>query len=150
MSPQLSPKDPNWHDRVTAIFDEAAFLQLVGIELLELEPGFVTTSLMIRDELCQHAGLVHAGVQATIADHSAGGAAATLIAPESNVLTVEFKINLLRPAKGDVMVCRSKVIKPGRQLTFCQSDVFVRTKDDEIQTASATVTIASIEPRSER
>ena len=66
---------------------------------------------------------MHAGVQATMADHTAGGAAATMIEPDHIVLTVEFKINLLRAAKGERLTCHSQVLKPGSRLIVVESEV---------------------------
>lgn len=73
------PCDPNWRRRVEAIFTDAAFVRSLGIRALSIAPGAVEADLLIRAEHLQQDGYVHAGVQATLADHSAGAAAATLV-----------------------------------------------------------------------
>ena len=97
---------------------------LIGGELTRVEPGVVEISLNYRADLTQQDGYVHAGIVTTIADSACGYAAYTLMPPESEVLAVEFKLNLLRPAKGELFVARAEVIKPGRTLTVVRADVF--------------------------
>lgn len=86
--------------------------------------------------------LVHAGVLATIADHTAGGAASTLIFAGKFVLTAEFKINLLRPAKGERIVCDSFVLKNGKTLIVADSYVYALLSKRKKLVARATVTLS--------
>ena len=102
---------------------------LIGGELTLIEPGVVEITLPYRIDLTQQHGYVHAGVVTTIADSACGYAAYSLMPPESDVLAVEFKVNLLRPAKGDKFVARAEVIKPGRTLTVVRADVFALTDE---------------------
>src|SRR3712207_7352270 len=132
----FSPRDPDWERRVRDIFAAAPFVEALGIEPVALAPGAVTARLAVARNHLQQDGYVHAGVQATLADHSAGAAAATLMKAGAIVLTVEFKISLLRPARGDALVCRARVLRAGRSLTFCQSDVFASDGGAETQVAS--------------
>jgi uncharacterized protein (TIGR00369 family) len=140
----FSPRDPDWERRVRDIFAAAPFVEALGIEPVSLAPGAVTARLAVARRHLQQDGYVHAGVQATLADHSAGAAAATLMAAAAIVLTVEFKISLLRPARGAALVCRARVLRAGRSLTFCQSDVFALDGGDEKQVASVSVTLAQV------
>jgi uncharacterized protein (TIGR00369 family) len=95
----------------------------------------------------QQDGFVHAGVQATMADHTAGAAASTL-APEGRlVLTAEFSVKLLRPARGERLVCRASVLKPGSQLVFIESEVYAVTAGREFMVAKASATMVVVEPR---
>ena len=96
---------------------------LIGGELTLVEPGVIEISLTYRPDLTQQNGFVHAGIVTTIADSACGYAAYSLMPPESDVLAVEFKVNLLRPAKGERFVARAEVIKPGRTLTVVRADV---------------------------
>ena len=94
----MHPKDPNYRGRVQHIFETAAFIQHLGVEMIDCAPGQCETRLKIRPEHMQQDEYVHAGVVATLADHTAGAAAYTLIATEEIILTVEYKVHLLRPA----------------------------------------------------
>ena len=99
-------------------------MQLIGAELSRVEPGVVEISLPYRAELTQQNGYLHAGIVTTIADSACGYAAYSLMPAGSEVLSVEFKVNLLRPAKGDKFRARAEVIKPGKTLTVVKADVF--------------------------
>ena len=83
-------------------------------------------------------------MQATLADHTAGTAAFTLVRADQIVLTAEFKINFLRPARGTQLICRSSVLKPGRQLTVVESEVFCVNNHEERLVSKATVSIAVV------
>ena len=108
-------------------------MPLIGGELTRVEPGVVEIALAYRSDLTQQDGYVHAGIITAIADTACGYAAYTLMPPESDVLAVEFKVNLLRPAKGDKFLARAEVIKPGRTLTVVRADVFTMTGNEEQQ-----------------
>ena len=97
---------------------------LIGAELSRVEPGIVEITLPYRADLAQQHGFLHAGIVTTIADSACGYAAYSLMPPNSEVLSVEFKVNLLRPAKGEVFVALAEVIKSGRTLTVVRADVF--------------------------
>ena len=98
-------------------------MSLIGAELGAVEPGVVEIKLPYRADLGQQDGYLHAGIVTTIADSAAGYAAYSLMPAGSAVLSVEFKVNLLRPARGKFFVARAEVIKPGRTLTVVRSDV---------------------------
>ena len=98
-------------------------MQLIGAELQRIEPGIIEIKLPYRSDLCQQHGYLHAGVVTTIADTACGFSAFSLMPPGSGVLSVEFKVNLLRPARGKHFVARGEVIKSGRTLTVVRGDV---------------------------
>lgn len=131
-------------EELERIFSAAPFVASLGIQLLSLGPGECETRLEIKPSHLQQDGFVHAGVQATMADHTAGGAAATLIGPGEIVLTAEFKINLLRAARGRTLRCRSKVLKPGSRLTVVESEIFCETEEDRKLVSKTTATIAVV------
>jgi len=131
-------------EEVKRIFNRAPFIADLGIQLDSLGHGECTTVLLLQPRHLQQDGYVHAGVQATIADHTAGAAAATLLQVGQIVLTAEFKINLLRAAKGDRLICRAKVLKPGKQLTVVESEIFSVASETEKLVSKATVTIAVV------
>ncbi len=102
-------------------------MTLIGGELTRVEPGVIEITLPYRSDLTQQHGYVHAGIITTIADSACGYAAYTLMPPGSDVLAVEFKVNLMRPAKGETFVARAEVIKSGRTLTVVRADVHALT-----------------------
>ena len=124
-----------------ASFARQGFMHYLGAELAEVGAGSCTISCRPRPELTQQHGFVHAGVVAAIADSAAGYAALSLTPVGSEVLTVEFKLNLLAPAEGDLLTARSRVLRAGRTLTVCESAVFALRAGEETQCAAALVTM---------
>lgn len=123
--------NPNFIDEIKDSFAKQTIMGLIGGELTRVEPGVVEISLVYRSDLTQQHGYVHAGIITTIADSACGYAAYTLMPPGSDVLAVEFKVNLLRPAKGETFVARAEVIKSGRTLTVVRADVHALSKGDQ-------------------
>ncbi len=134
-------------EELERIFNAAPFVANLGIRLVSLGSGTCETELAVEPRHLQQDGFVHAGVQATMADHTAGGAAATIIEPDHIVLTVEFKINLLRAAKGDRLTCRSKVLKPGSRLIVVESEVQCENDGTSILVSKTTASIATVRVR---
>lgn len=120
---KIHATNPAFADEIRASFAKQTIMGLIGGELTRIDPGVVEISLPYRADLTQQHGYVHAGIVTTIADSACGYAAYTLMPPESDVLAVEFKVNLLRPAKGEMFVARAEVIKPGKTLTVVRADV---------------------------
>ena len=116
-------------------------MQLIGAELGSVEDGAVEIVLPFRDDLTQQHGFIHAGVIATIADSACGYAAFTLMPEGSEVLSVEFKTNLLRPARGKQFIAAARVLKPGKTLTVVRCDVFADTQDDSNLVATMLATM---------
>jgi uncharacterized protein (TIGR00369 family) len=100
------------------------FISFCGIEAGEVLPGRFCSFVNIKEHHRQQDGFIHAGVLAAMADHTAGYAAFTLVPPGIQILTIEFKINFLRPAFGNRLECRSRIIRNGRQIIVGQSEVF--------------------------
>ena len=147
-TPEYEPKDPQFESRVRDSFARQLVMSTIGAELGRIEPGFVEIRLPFRQDLTQQHGFVHAGIIATVADSSCGYAAFTLMPAEAAVLSVEFKINLLRPASGASFVARGRVLKPGRNLMTCASDVFAIDAAGErlISTMLATIMVVIDRP----
>ena len=103
-------------------------MQLIGASMVRVEPGVVEIEIPTRLDLTQQDGLMHAGIVTTILDSACGYAAYTLMPTGSRVLSVEFKVNLLAPAKGDVVRARAEVKRSGRTLTVCSADAFADGK----------------------
>ena len=122
-------RNPTFVEEVRESFARQTIMSLIGGELTRVEPGIIEITLPYRTDLTQQHGYVHAGIITTIADSACGYAAYTLMPPGSDVLAVEFKVNLLRPAKGDTFVARAEVMKSGRTLTVVRADVHALSKD---------------------
>src|SRR5690606_41278773 len=102
---------PRYRELVEQGFARANFIQDLGIRLTDCGPGWVEAELNILPRHLQQNGFIHAGVQTTLADHAAGAAAATLVADGQTVLTLEIKVNLLRPARSARLLCHAEVLK---------------------------------------
>jgi uncharacterized protein (TIGR00369 family) len=122
MAHQVS--NPKFLEDIEESFAAQSIMDLIGAELNLVEPGVVEINLPYRDDLTQQHGYLHAGMVTTIADSAAGYAAYSLMPAGAEVLSVEFKVNLLRPAEGASFLARAEVIKAGRTLTVARADVF--------------------------
>ncbi|HBB96001.1 MAG TPA: thioesterase [Blastocatellia bacterium] len=127
----MNPLNPSFARDVEDSFARQPIMKLIGARLSLVEPGVVEITLPYRADLLQQNGYLHAGIVTTIADSACGYAAYTLMPAGSNVLSVEFKLNLLRPAQGDTFVARAEVIKAGKTLTVVRADVFAINKTEE-------------------
>src|SRR5215207_11731639 len=116
--------NPSFSEEIKASFAKQTIMGLIGAELSRVEPGIVEITLPYRADLAQQHGYLHAGIVTTIADSACGYAAFSLMPPNSEVLSVEFKVNMLRPAKGETFVAVAEVVKAGRTLTVVRADVF--------------------------
>ena len=123
--------NPTFVEEIKQSFAKQTVMSLIGGELTRVEPGIVEITLPYRTDLTQQHGYVHAGIITTIADSACGYAAYTLMPPNSDVLAVEFKVNLLRPARGETFVARAEVIKSGRTLTVVRADVHALTGNEQ-------------------
>jgi uncharacterized protein (TIGR00369 family) len=140
----FEPRDADFARRVRASFDRQAFMAHIGAEIVHLAPGEVDVACAARPQRTQQHGYFHAGVTSSIADTAAGYAALSLFAPGTGVLTTEFKINLLAPARGERLVARGWVIRPGKTLSICRSDVYAVEGGDETLCATALLTMMQL------
>lgn len=127
----MKPSNPDFAADVANNFAQQSIMKLIGARLARVEPGVVEIELPFRADLTQQDGYLHAGVITTVADSAAGYAAYTLMPAGSRVLSIEFKVNLLRPARGELFVARAEVIKAGRTLTVVRADVFASRENSE-------------------
>lgn len=125
------------------MFLKAKFIQWMNVELLKLENGVCECKLKVRADFLQQDGFVHAGIITTLADHSAGGAAGTLLQENEKVLTIEFKTNFLRAAKSPELFCKSICLKKGQSIAVAESSIYPNANfDDQEIIAKTTVTLA--------
>jgi uncharacterized protein (TIGR00369 family) len=140
----FEPRDPNYIERVAASFQRQAVMHTLGIEIARLEPGEIELTMPYAQPFTQQHGFVHAGIITTALDSACGYAAFSLMPADAAVLTVEFKTNLLAPAKGERFVFRGKVIKPGRTLTICDASAFGVEGTSERLIATMTGTLMAV------
>lgn len=120
------------------------FPAFCGFEVDLVGPGQFETRLNVRPEHTQQDNFVHAGVIATMADHTAGYAAYTTVSDQFRILTIEFKINFLKPAIGDTLICKSKVLKEGRTIIIAESEIFSGKRDHTQMIAKSMVTLMAV------
>jgi len=120
----LQPRNPSYADEIKQSFARQTMMGLIGAQLTRVEPGIVEITLPYRADMAQQHGYLHAGVVTTIADSACGYAAYSLMPPGSEVLSVEFKVNLLRPAQAETFTAVAEVVKAGKTLTVVRADVF--------------------------
>ena len=115
-----------------------------GFEVDRVGSGVFETRLAVKEMHRQQDGFVHAGVMATMADHTAGYAAFTLVSESERILTIEFKINYFKPAVGDTLICRSRVVHPGKKIIVSESEIFSLNNQSEKLVAKAMVTLMAV------
>jgi uncharacterized protein (TIGR00369 family) len=143
---EMIARNPDYRQMTEQVFHAVPFVQSLGIELLDVGPGWCQTRMAITERHRQQNGYVHAGAQATLADHTAGAAAGTLVAAGETVLSVEFKINLLRPAECEELFCEGKVIKPGKRFSIVESWVWADALEGRL-VSKAQLTMAVVEAK---
>jgi uncharacterized protein (TIGR00369 family) len=120
----MKPEDANFEQRVRASFAKQRLMETIGAAIHSIAPGRVTLRLPFRDDLTQQHGFLHAGTIAAVADSACGYAALSLMPTDAAVLSIEFKVNMLAPARGEALLARGEVIRAGRTVMVCRADVF--------------------------
>lgn len=133
--------NPDFEAVVRESFSRQTFMSALGAVLEEVAPGRIVVSVPFRAEHAQQNGFLHAGVITSIADSACGYSALTLAPAGYDVLAVEFKINLLRPAVAPRFVARAEVLRAGRTLTVARADVFGLVAGGEELVAAMTSTV---------
>ena len=121
----------------------------LGARILSVTPGEVLIELAWSEELAQQHGVLHAGAVASIADSACGYAALSLMPPGSAVMSVEFKVNLLAPGKGERFLASGRVRRAGRTLSVCEGTVKAIQGAEEREVAVMTATMIRLDGRPE-
>lgn len=140
-------QNPEFERLVRESFAKQQAMRTLGARLVRIEPGEIDIELPHQDSLTQQHGFLHAGVVTAVLDSSCGYAAFSLMPPGAGVLSVEFKLNLLAPARGEVLIARGRVLRAGRALSVCQADGFMRTGDQESPVATMLATMMTVTGR---
>ena len=122
------PRDPGFERRVRESYARQAAMAMIGARLERVAPGEVTLALPFRADLTQQHGFLHAGIVTTVVDSACGYAALSLMEPGAAVLSVEFKVNLLAPARGTRFEATGRVVRAGRTVTVVSGEL--RAYDD--------------------
>ena len=141
---RFEPRNPDWEATVRGSFDRQGVMALIGAEMGELAPGHCEIRLRYRDDLTQQNGYFHAGITSTIVDSAGGYAGLTLMPAAADVLTVEFKLNLLAPADGDYLVAEGQVLKTGRNLVITRGEVYAIRKGHATHCATMQQTLMTM------
>lgn len=131
------PTDPDFEQRVRESFFQQGLLKTINAELTLLEPGQVHITTLYDERFTQQDGFLHAGIVTSLVDSACGYAAYSLMPLYSRVLSVEFKVNLLNPAKGEIFRAEGRVIKPGKTLTVCEGKLFALSDGDQEKLVAA-------------
>jgi uncharacterized protein (TIGR00369 family) len=142
------PANPAYEEVVRSSLGRQTLMRTLGVSLTHIAPGAVDLSAPYSPEFAQQNGYWHAGAVASLADSANGYAAFSLAPAGTDVLAVEFKINLLAPARGERFIASGRVLRPGRTLTACLAEVFAVTGDDRtlIATMMSTIITRPIDP----
>jgi uncharacterized protein (TIGR00369 family) len=143
----FTPKNQLFRERVAESFGRQRAMGTLGITITRLVAGEIELSMPYAQAYTQQHGFVHAGIITTALDSACGYAAFSLMPADADVLTVEFKTNLLAPARGERFVFRARVVKPGRTITVCDGSAFAIEAGVEKQVATMTATLMAVIPR---
>lgn len=146
---QFEPRNPLYEQRVRDSFALQGVMHHMGAQLGLIAPGAVDIELAWAKELTQQHGFLHAGVVSAALDSACGYAAFTLMVPEAEVLTIEFKINLLAPAQGERFRMEGRVLKPGRTITVCEGRAYALHGGGEKLIATMSCSLMAITARAD-
>lgn len=139
--------DPAFEARVRDSFARQKVMTLLGARMRTVAPGVVEVEAPFRDDLTQQHGFLHGGVSTALLDSACGYAALTLMPRGTGVLAIEFKVNLLAPAAGQIFVARGRVLKPGRTITVSAADLFAVRDGEERICATMLATMMVVRDR---
>lgn len=142
-------ENPDFERLVRESFDKQQAMRTLGARLTRIGAGEIEIELPYHSRLTQQHGFLHAGVVTAVLDSACGYAAFTLMPAGAGVLSVEFKVNLLAPAKGELLIARGHVLRAGRTISVCQADATMRSGSDETPIATMLGTMMTVKDRSD-
>ena len=144
---QFEPRDESYESRVRGSFARQRAMHTIGARLVRVEPGEVELELPFREDLTQQHGFLHAGIVTALVDSACGYAAFSLMPEGVGVLTVEFKTNLVAPARGEELIARGRVVRAGQTITVCQAEASMLADGVETLVATMLATIMTVRDR---
>ena len=139
--PKFEPRDPDFETKVRESFGRQTAMETLGAVMGRVKPGEVEIEMPYRADLAQQNGFIHGGIVTAIVDSACGYAAFSLSSPGTAVLTVEYKVNFVAPAKGEKLLARGEVVRPGASITVCKGNVFAYDGGEEKLVASMLTTL---------
>jgi uncharacterized protein (TIGR00369 family) len=146
---QFHPQDSNYESRVRESFARQQVMHTLGAALTLVEPGAIEIELPYRADLTQQHGFIQAGILASVLDSACGYAAFSLMPADAAVLSIEFKVNLLAPAKGELIRVRADVKRAGRNVTVCVADAWSVEAEQSKVVATMLATMMCIRGRND-
>ena len=143
--PSFEPRDDRFEERVRASFVKQRVMETIGAHLVSVSPGRVEIELEYREDLTQQDGYLHGAITTSIVDSACGYAAHSLMPADSDVLTVEYKVNFLAPARGSKFIATGQVVKAGKTLTLCTGEVNALQDGNRILVAVMQATMIRLE-----
>ena len=140
----FNPPDSEFESRVRDEFQRQQLMATIGAQMTKVVPGEVRIEMLFNQAWTQQHGYIHAAIITGIVDSACGFAAYTLMPADAGVLSVEFKVNFLSPAKGERFIAIGKVIKSGRTLTVCSGEVIAVEKGNEKLIATMQATMMTV------
>jgi uncharacterized protein (TIGR00369 family) len=144
MTSTFEMNDPGFEARVRASFGRQALMTTIGARLISVSPGEVEIDMPFRGDLTQQHGYVHAGIITAVVDSACGYSALSLLSADSEVLSIEYKVNFLAPALGERFVARGRVVRAGRTITVCSGEVVAITSAEEKTVAVMLATMIAV------
>ncbi|PKB72102.1 MAG: hypothetical protein BZY87_01840 [SAR202 cluster bacterium Io17-Chloro-G6] len=138
---RFEPRDPDYEAKVRGSFGRQTAMQTLGAVMGKVGPGEVEIEMAYRADLAQQHGFIHGGIVTAIVDSACGYAAFSLSAPDTAVLTVEYKVNFVAPAKGERLLARGEVVRPGATISVCKGNVLAYDGGEEKLVATMLTTM---------
>ena len=138
---RFESRDPNFEAKVRSSFSRQTAMETLGAVMGRVRPGKVEIEMPYRGDLTQQHGFIHGGIVTAIVDSACGYAALSLTAPDTAVVTVEYKVNFVSPAKGERLVARGEVVRSGATITVCKGDVLAYDGGEEKLVATMLATM---------
>ncbi|HET6229817.1 MAG TPA: PaaI family thioesterase [Longimicrobiaceae bacterium] len=140
----FQPQDPAFEARVRDSFARQRVMETIGARLVRVAPGEVDIEMPYHADLSQQHGFLHAGIVSTVLDSACGYAAFSLMPADAAVLSIEFKTNLMAPARGELLIARAHVVRAGRTVTVCTADAFMVENGTEKHVATMLGTMMTL------
>ncbi len=137
-------QDPNYEARVRDGFNKQQIMHEIRATISDLAPGRFQITMPFSEKWTQHAGFLHAGIVTTIVDSACGFAAYTLMPADTDVLTVEYKVNFISPGVGEFFIATGQVLKSGRTITVCEGKVMAQQGDSQKLIAAMQATMITV------